>query len=48
MRPMTARTKGVFVTDLHDEAGEAWGGLGGGYSGDKGTTMDGECEIVLG
>ncbi len=31
MRPMTARTKGVFVTDLHDEVGEAWGGDGRGW-----------------
>lgn len=44
MRPMMARTKEVFVRDLHDEAGEAWGG----YSGDKGTATDGECEIMQG
>lgn len=45
-----ARTKGIFVKDHHDEAGEVWWGEGGcgSYSGDKGTTMDGECEIMLG
>lgn len=46
MELMTGRTKEVFVRDLLDEAGEV-GGVWGGYTGDKGTTMEGEDEIML-
>lgn len=41
---MMAKTKEVFVRDLHDEAG----GVSGGYSGDEGTATDRECEIMPG